>query len=505
MFENLRESLRTFSFQTVLKGNILSSPGSFGTNSVLGVNGAKTNSPSSNMVSNKYMSTYYSKMREIKDYEVNDLTNSIVNIYIDFINSYFNKDVDLVTVNDNVASKSEVEGIINPVLTTDLDIVQEVKDHLWDIIFEGSYCFRKEWDPSTQKYVKRYLQNPHNVVTVKKNRKVNSHLVVSKLGKIFEVQPDSIVRLGKADLSLINDINPEYYSTHKDDEDTLVKDDEMVAGTPLYYNIAQKVKEYLLKEQILSLLSIKDLIQPLLLLIRMDKNTSIDEGNRLALNVENMINKYSDISSIIGSNFSINSLIDSLMNNIRVIPDYHSAVGDMNNIDLSKITNKIQEIESSQDNKKEGIMNSASIPRALYNGESTKWDAVKSSQKLNNRIQSYVNGISDSIKLEAINIYYERTGKWLDPSILTVNLFKKTEVDYTQAITNTEIIGQIVDGVQRVLVGAQQTITEVRIIDPEKFGKYVSTQLKEVDPTISDFINDDTIKNGIAAMSKQSE
>jgi hypothetical protein len=193
------------------------------------------------------------------------------------------------------------------------------------------------------------------------------------------------------------------------------------------------------------------------------------------------------------------------MNNIRVIPDYHSAVGDMNNIDLSKITNKIQEIESSQDNKKEGIMNSASIPRALYNGESTKWDAVKSSQKLNNRIQSYVNGISDSIKLEAINIYYERTGKWLDPSILTVNLFKKTEVDYTQAITNTEIIGQIVDGVQRVLVGAQQTITEVRIIDPEKFGKYVSTQLKEVDPTISDFINDDTIKNGIAAMSKQSE
>ena len=61
-----------------------------------------------------------------------------------------------------------------------------------------------------------------------------------------------------------------------------------------------------------------------------------------------MINKYSDISSILSSNFNINGLIDAMMNNIRVIPDYHSTMGDMNNIDLSKITNKISEIEGVQ-------------------------------------------------------------------------------------------------------------------------------------------------------------
>ena len=92
----------------------------------------------------------------------------------------------------------------------------------------------------------------------------------------------------------------------------------------------------LLKDQILTLLSIKDLIQPLLLLQNVDKTTPPDEANKLALNTENLINKYSDISSILGSNFSINDLIDSLLNNIRVLPDYSSTVSNMELTLISK-------------------------------------------------------------------------------------------------------------------------------------------------------------------------
>lgn len=499
MFDSLVEVIKSFSFQSVLKGNILSSPGSFGTSSTNGLAGAKSNSPASNLVSNKYLSTYYMRMQEIKDYEVTDLTNTIITIYKDYIVGYFNKSGDLITLSEQVPNYKFEQDWLNTVLK-DLDVVNEVKDHLWDILYDGAWCFKIAFDPQTGKYVKFYLQNPHNVVTVKRDRDQLCHLVVSRDGTIYEVLPDSIFRIGKADLSLINDVNKDFWQTQK--EDTLVKDDYMIAGYPLYYNIAGKVKEYLLKEQILSLLSIKDLIQPLLLLVRLDKNTAPDEGNRLALNIENMINKYSDISSILGSNFGINSLIDSLMNNIRVIPDYQSSMGDMNSIDLSKITNKINEIENNQENKKEGILTSNSIPRSLYNGESTKWDAIKSSQRLNSKVNGFVVGISDSIKIEVCKLYKSRTGKELDSDLVTVNLFTKTDVDYNVAITNTEIVSQLVDGIQRVLMSCQQTMQEVKVIDPEQYATFVLSQLKIIDPDISKFMDDKTIKDYIIKLSK---
>jgi hypothetical protein len=210
-----------------------------------------------------------------------------------------------------------------------------------------------------------------------------------------------------------------------------------------------------------------------------------------------MINKYSDISSILSSNFGINSLVDSLMNNIRVIPDYHSGVGDMNNIDLSKITSKIQDIEQSQENKKDAIMNAASIPRALYNGESTKWDAIKSSQRLNSKINSIAVGIADSLKLEARKKAKEVYNIELTADQIEIHLFKKTDVDYALAITNAEIINSLSQGVQQILQNTQQTIQDIKLIDPQEYAKYTLNQLKAIDPSISQFITEETIAKAL--------
>lgn len=500
MFDSLKELVKSFSFQSVLRGNIMSSPSAYNVGGAGGsMVGAKSNSPASNMISNRYLSTYYQKMQEIKDYEQTELSQTIIGIYTDYIVGYFNKEGDLIEFSDDVPNKNLIQARINQDFH-DLEIVSEIKSHLWDITYEGSMCYRKIFDPQNNKYIRLNLQNPHNVVTVYNQGKIICHLVVSRDGIIYELKPEAILRLGSTPLTLINDINSEYFKKEK--KDTLINDYYLVAGQPLYFNITGKVKEYLLKEQILSLLSIKDLIQPLMLLLRFDKNTSTDVGNRLALNIENMINKYSDISSILGSNFSINSLIDSLMNNIRVIPDYHQSMGDMNSIDLSKITNKIQDIEQTQEQKRESILTAASIPRSLYNGESTKWDAIKASQRLNSKINNIVVGISDSLKLEAANIYEERTGTPIDLDKIKVNLFKKTEVDYNISITNTEIVGQLLDGIQRILSSVSQSMQEVQYIDQEAFIGYVRSQLKSIDPEISKFITDETIKKFISQLNQ---
>lgn len=498
MFESLVETIRSFSFNTVLKGNVMSSMNSFpgpGNNSSI-----SANSGNSQSLNNRLLSNYYRRMQEIKDYEVSDLSSTTMSIYKDYIVGYFNTDTDtMITISDKVPRAKAYEAEINRIFN-DLEVLSEVRDHLWDIIYDGAWCFKIAFDKETRTYRKFYLHNPHNVVTVLGGKGHRNHLVVSREGKIFEVTGESIFRIGPLNLTLINDVNDGYYRFTQ--EDSLVNYSTMMAGMPLYFNITNKVKEYLLRERILSLLSIKDLIQPLILLLNVDKNTAPDEANRLALNVETMINKYSDISQILGSSFSINMLIDSLMANIRVLPDYHSTMGNMNTVDLSKITSKIAEIENSQENKKDDIMTSNSIPRALYNGESTKWDAIKSSQRLNNKINGFITGITDSLRDEAINLCRYHFGVDLNQDDVTVNLFDKTEVDFNVVLTNIDIIAQMTGGIQQILDLAQRTMQENQLIDAKEYGMYVVDQLRLIDKEANRFINQGTIENFVNSMSQ---
>jgi hypothetical protein len=502
---NLIESVKSFSFLSVVKGNILSSPGSFGgADSANGLNGSRSNSPASQMVSNRYMSTYYKKSREVNDYEISEISETCLGIYSDYIKGYLTKSNRIFTLNSSVYDNyTEIEDWTNRVFIKDLEIPKEVELHLNDIIYHGNYSFKIAWDKENQRYVKFRLCNPHNVVTIMKGKNQDSHLVVSRDGVIFQVKPESIFRIGMPRLKLINDLNSNFFQ--KKNEDTLINDQELVAAAPLYFNITGKIKEYLLKEQILSLLSIKDLVQPLLLLVRLDKTTAPDEANKLTLNIENMINKYSDISSILGANFSINSLIDAIMHNIRVIPDYGDSMGSMNNVDLSKITNKIQEIESSQDNKLDNILTSLSIPKALRDGSATKWDAIKSSQRLNSKINSIVKDITSSLCIEACKLIKYRFNVNIDPQQLTCNLFNKTDVDYNVAITNTQIVSELTQGIQQILSNGSQTLQDIPFIDKKEYLKYISDQLKSIDTDSVKFINDNTIETAINALQSESQ
>lgn len=502
MFESLVNAVQTFSFRSVLKSNIIGFNTSMGMANSIQTNGVR-NSTLSTLTSNRLLSTYYLRMQEIKDYEVTDLSNTITNIIIDYIANYFNNDSKLITISDQVPDRENVESIINKIFSS-LDVVGETRSHLWDIVYHGRYCFKTQWNAEKRLYDKYSLMHPHSVVTVRGKNGIKCHLVTSKDRQIYEVEPDSIFTIGGANLNLINDMNTDYFKD-SDQEDTLVKEFDLYAGMPLYYNIVGKVKEYLLKDQILTLLSIKDLIQPLLLLQNVDRTTPPDEANKLALNTENLINKYSDISAILGSNFSINDLIDSLLNNIRVLPDYSSTVGNMGSVDLTKITNKIQEIRGDQDGLKENICLALSIPRALYSGDSTKWDAIKGSQRLNSRINSTIQDITMSILYQAQRYTYLTTGKFYPLNCFTCNLFTKTDVDYNTAITNADIISQLLDNINRILDNAQRTLQDSKMIDREQFVNYIVEQVRLIDPDVIKFLNEKTVKKYIEELVSESQ
>jgi hypothetical protein len=355
---------------------------------------------------------YYSRIEELHNYRVTELTHTIVNIFRDYILNYINKESDIIKLKgakvgwENDLFQHQIE--INDVFKK-LKIVEEIKFNLFDIIYYGQYCIKIQWDKENKKFIKNDLQNPYNVVSVIKGGKIDYHLV-SREDKILKEKPNAIIRFGKADIHLINDIT------------TQDKNEDFVVGMPLYYNITKSVKDYLLKESIASLLSSEDLINPLLLLVKFDKSNPLEESS-LKEKVRILIDKYSDNISSLMTEVFIDDFIDALIENIRTLPDYSSAAGDMNSTDLSKITNKIAEIRNSMDMNKDSILTTLAIPRALFNGEITKWEALKGSDRLHSKVNNYISNINDSLIHTAAMFYYIITGKEIDIEGIECNLF----------------------------------------------------------------------------------
>lgn len=450
-------------------------------------------------------------MEELKDYEVTELSNTSVGIYRDYLFNHFNDGGDVISLLSDNPKDKVVERNINRIFR-DLDIVNTIKLHINEIIYYGSYSIKIDWDKEKRKWVKYELANPYNIVTVRRQGSIQSNLVMSRDQKIYSVAPNSIIRFGRDSLHLINDMNESFFDQEDadpsylnsiDNKDTLIKRYDLSGGFPLYYNIIGKIKEYLLKDQLVSLLSIKDLIQPLLLLVRVDKATDPIEANKLALTTENLINKYSDLSAIFGANFSILDLMDSILNNIRVLPDYQSAMGDMNSIDLSKISSKIQDIKADLDNLKEAIYTSLGIPRALFAGDTTKWEAIKASQRLNSKVLSMIQDLTDSVRIIAARFYYLLTGTEIGLDKVSASLFTKTDIDYNASITSSEIVSQLVESINRILESVQRFSQDSKLIKVDGYVRYVVEQLKTIDPDILSFIDEETIKKYVEDVLKE--
>lgn len=506
MFKQLTEAVRAMSYRTVLKTNILSLPGSSAGGSKLNMglgNGARNGSPSSALANRHLLSTFYLKHQELKDYQSSELTRTALTIYKDYLIGYFTDSPDIIELSEDVPDREQAQAKINYVLNQ-IEYVNEVKEHLDDYLYYDGYSFKLGWDQEEAKWKKFTFANPCSIVQVNDGGVLpKSYLVVSKQGVIYEVDPCSVMSFGRPQIDLENDMATDYFG--ESEEDSLICDVTLSSGNPLYFDNSAKVKEYLLKEQILSLLSIKDLVQPLLLLLRVDGNTAPDEANKLALNVENLINKYSDISSILGAQFSISELMDSLLNNIRVLPDNLSGMGDMNNIDLTKVTNKIQEIRGDQEGLKDGILTGIAIPRTLYAGDSTKWDAIKTSQRLASRISYFAGSLSYGVRLNACKIYKLITNRDLALKDVKSNLFKKTDADYNTEQTNAEIISNLIQQIGQIIDNTQRTLKESSMIDPHGYSKWIKQKLLVIDPELATVITDEKLNEYIEAVLKEKE
>lgn len=360
----------------------------------------ETNKPL--MTNGELLSTYYARINELKSYRITELTENIIGIYKDYIVGCFNKKDNIIKLK---VSDLETQYKINSYFK-ELNLVEEIKNHLSEIIYYGQYCIKVDWDKENKKFIKYDLHNPYDVVSVVEKGKIVETIIKTKIdeGILASNASDTIIiRFGKPNLYLINDINKfQFCKTGK--SDLIINNNKFITGYPLYYNLIDKIKEYSIREKIIPLSVYDDLI-------------------------------------------------------------------DKNNIDISNYVNKFRE---EQELLKEAIITSLGISKAIINGEVSKWEAIKTSERLNSKVNSIINDINDGLIYTASRFYHIITGEEIDLKDIECNLFNKTLLDYERMLVNTEIANNLTGNIDSIITQFKE-IFGGNVFDSKEYSNFTDS------------------------------
>jgi hypothetical protein len=431
-----------------------------------------------------------------------------------------NKTGNIVTIKNPDGSTNQVKtDRINGCLANELKIQEVIREHLPEIVYYGGYHFLISRGRNETGHVtlnKKDLYDPVVVVTRVTDYKDTTYICRGEDKNIYEVKYNDLIKLSINSLRLRNDMKDAKNAfkaiegptkdkdKNKSNVDKISSKDHYSAPMPMYYAITHKVKEYLLKDVIISLLSIKDLIQPILLMIHMDKGTSLEAANELTKKAESLINNYTDLSAILTSQFSITDIIDSLLNNVRVLPDYNSSMTNMGTVELNKVSQLIDKIRMELDICRESVLNVMGLTSDIAQGRISKWEVLKMSERLNSKVNAVISGLKSSIvnvvDVVSRNLYNEP----IDPNLVEVHLFSRTTIEYNNLLNTSESIAGLNQQMYSVLEMALRTLDMAGpLFNKSEYLNYISVTLKSIDPSFDKVITEESINEFLQFKNEQ--
>lgn len=447
---------------------------------------------------NKYMT----RLDELGSYLESHITKTAVDVIKDAVVELFVLDnPNIISIPDDPVGEKAVNKILN-----DIQLGKHIVGDIADIIYYGSYSYSFGLNEKNQ-YELRYLKNPTRVVSGWKDAKLDSFYTYDLDNKMTMYSKDEVFSISTFDykLDLDNNITSDRFKkiigeserTNLELQQKRLEDERKsfnvryLAGTPLYSNISNKVKEYILKDYLLSILSIKDLIQPIVLLVGMEKSTNLEEAVDLSRKVENIINQNVDMSFLEAKGLSVKELAMSLIDNIRVLPDYDSKLASMTDLNLDKLSDKIDRIRMDQMTIKEDIINSIGLPLDLFDGRSSRWESIKMSQRFESRIAYYVEMIEKSVILLAQNIYDKlKLPKKIDiEGKITCNLIDMESLQFMKKMSKMESLSEHLQRISDIS-NTLQMVEQSSIINVDELKKYIANSLNKLnDPELSKVID----------------
>ena len=466
------------------------------------------------------MSLYYERVDELRGYQLLDVVKLATNFFADYIVNFLEEnEKQVVTILDLEGNQDETKTErINEILIKDLNILNYVRDHIKDMVFYGQYAgmlMKSRDELGHLKFRLEELYDPVSVITKKKRNKDGgmdeSYLARGEDGKIYEIPKEEAFTLGSNNLRLINDLDEKSKQRGEkkitptfgkkeggDNRSKVLAQSAYSAGEPLFYSLILKVKELIIKELLVSLISLRDLSSTQLFLLQFDKSVPLETAKELCARTTKLANNTNELASFLTSQFDAISFIENVLSqSAKFIPDYNATLGNKNSmLPLDKLSDKLLDIMQTLENCRSAVLSPLGIPATILDSTSgSKWQILQQSERANSRVAGFMVGIKESVTDLVKNIYRTLYNEELEVGRIQLHISEKTSVEYNNQINQSESISGLVNGISGILTNALQVMESASpLIDPKAFLSYIQGLIKDIDPSTESVITDHTIE-----------
>lgn len=476
------------------------------------------------------ISGWYSRVAELKNYYNLDITNLCVSMVSDYVVNFLNKNsmqVCTIVDKDGEVDVQKTERI-NEILTHQINIFQYIQDHIEDVVYYGCYysMLRHGRDEKGHsKFTVLGLNDPISVITKTKlgddGYSEKEYVALGDDGQAYIIPREEAFYLGSPTFRLTNDMEDEWnnktkkskdpynpISLHKkskgpemgkqENREKVIQKEYYSAGKPIFYSSILKIKEFVVKDLLVNLLTLRELTSKSILSLNMDKGVPQEVSSELCGRVQKLFNTTNELASFMSSSFSAESLIENILasGSVICIPDYNSTITSKGLINTDKLSDKLIEIMQSLDQTKANILAAVGIPSgALDNSAGSKWTILQQSERLNSRINSIMNGVTDSVTELVRTLYKILYNEEIDSSLIRMHLLEKSTVTYNNQINQAESINNLVQSISNILTTSLQTLDNVgTFIEPKAYLTYIQNLIRDIDPNTEPMITEETVE-----------
>lgn len=510
-----------WSSRVPVRSNIFKGAGSRGYTQIGGTGrgyGGQRQSPLlGNAGASNLLSAYYNKVDELRGYQLLDISKLATNFYSDYIVNFLEETGQVVTIVDEEGNTNEnVTERINDALLRDIKIFDFIRDHVKDYVYYGEYfgmLGTSRDDTGHLKFRIEELYDPISVV-VKKERNIKGEieevfLARGEDGKIYEIPSDEIVYIGNLNLRLINDleegwkekkdIKPGFGKKGTDQENRMkvLRRSSFSSGEPLFYSLVLKVKELIIKELLISLISLRDLSSVQIFLLQFDKAVPLETADELCKKTQKLANNTNELASFLTSQFDVTSFIENtLSQSAKFVPDFNASLGNKNAmLPLDKLSDKLLDLMQNLDNCRNAVLSPLGIPSSILDSTSgSKWTILQQSERANSKITAFMDGLKDSVTNLVKTIYKLYYNEDLDQSLIKLHISEKTSVEYNNQINQSESVSGLVTGITNIVSNALQVLDQAApLFDVKAYLSYIQNLIKDIDPNTESIITDETL------------
>ena len=472
------------------------------------------------------MTSYLDKIGELRGYQLLDISKLATNFFSDYIINFLADEgngTQVVTIlNEDGSTDEQKTQRINEILTKDIRIFDYLRDHVQDYVFYGDYYSMLKSYKDEQGHTRFRVEELYDpiAVIVKKKRSKDGDMEEVFLARgddncMYEIPQNEVIYMASNNLRLVNDLREDWKEREKqfkekpkegkkENREKVVQRESYTASEPLFYSLILKVKELVIKELLVSLISLRDLSSIQIFLLQVDKSVPLEAANELCARATKLANNTNELNSFLTSQFDVVSFIENtLTQSAKFIPDYNSTLGGKNALlPLDKLSDKLLDIMQSIETCKNNVLGPLGLPSTILDSTSgSKWQVLQQSERANSRVASYMAGIKDSVTNLVCTLYRVLYNEELDPSQVKLHISEKTSVEYNNQINQSESINSLVQGVSGIVVNALQTLdTAAPFINPKAFLEYIQNLLKDIDPNTESLVDDNSVQNYLAVL-----